>query len=244
MDADGPFSFKVASNGAYAVTIAQQPWQSNCSIANGTGTMSGEAARTNIAVSCVPNVPVSGVINGLKDSTSITLRTNIDDSTGFVRLQPVATTPPDPSVNNFVLTQYAVRNTDYDVYVYSQPAAQYCSVVNGKGRVTTQTSITGVQVNCVPAVPVTMTITGLTPNYNYVLGITNTITQQGQTLKDAGLYQQVGTYTFNMSLLDGAAYNVAVTTQPPGQTCTVTNGVGVVSMANPANSTNIVVDCK
>jgi len=50
-----------------------------------------------------------------------------------------------------------------------------------------------------------------------------------------------GAFTFAVELLPGAAYNVTVVTQPtnPGQTCTVTNGAGIVT----SNVTNVSVVC-
>jgi hypothetical protein len=49
-----------------------------------------------------------------------------------------------------------------------------------------------------------------------------------------------GAFTFTTSVANGAAYAVTVFTQPAGETCTVTNGSGVVG---GANVTNIVVAC-
>jgi len=51
-----------------------------------------------------------------------------------------------------------------------------------------------------------------------------------------------GAFTVAAGLSSGAAYSVAVATQPssPTQTCVVTNGSGTVATANV---TNVVVDC-
>lgn len=50
-------------------------------------------------------------------------------------------------------------------------------------------------------------------------------------------------FAFTVGQASGAAYGVQISTQPPGQTCTVTqNGTG--SIPNPgANVTNVVVEC-
>jgi hypothetical protein len=40
------------------------------------------------------------------------------------------------------------------------------------------------------------------------------------------------TFTFANGLQTGTAYNVTIITQPSGANCTVTDGVGVVEMAN------------
>ena len=49
-----------------------------------------------------------------------------------------------------------------------------------------------------------------------------------------------GTFTFSTALLNGSSYSVTVHTQPSGQTCTVTNGLGAVS---GSNVTNVAVSC-
>ena len=49
-----------------------------------------------------------------------------------------------------------------------------------------------------------------------------------------------GAFTFSTNLANNAAYDVTVLTQPSGQTCTVSNGAGVVS---GGNITNVAVVC-
>lgn len=49
-----------------------------------------------------------------------------------------------------------------------------------------------------------------------------------------------GTFVFSSSLANGAAYSVAVQTQPSGETCSVSGGSGTVSSANV---TDVLVDC-
>lgn len=49
-----------------------------------------------------------------------------------------------------------------------------------------------------------------------------------------------GAFTFSTALASGAAYNIAVLTQPSGQTCAVTGGSGTVSAAN---ITSVAVSC-
>ena len=49
-----------------------------------------------------------------------------------------------------------------------------------------------------------------------------------------------GTFTFAAALVGGASYGVTVLTNPPGQTCTVSNGSGTVGSANV---TSVAVSC-
>jgi hypothetical protein len=54
--ADGPFTFttSVATGGTYAVTVLTQPVLQTCTVANGSGTVSGTV--TNVSVTCVVSV--------------------------------------------------------------------------------------------------------------------------------------------------------------------------------------------
>ncbi len=61
VNANGAFSFKTAllSAAAYAVTVATQPNNQSCTVANGTGTV-GSANVTNVAVTCAAAPPPAG----------------------------------------------------------------------------------------------------------------------------------------------------------------------------------------
>jgi len=50
-----------------------------------------------------------------------------------------------------------------------------------------------------------------------------------------------GSFTFSTALPSGASYNVIVSLQPTGETCTVSNGTGTVAAANV---TNVTVACE
>lgn len=221
---NGPFSFRVASNGSYTITIGTQPNPVNCTLANGSGQMSGDAPLNNIAVTCVPNVPVGGTLTGIGDG-SVSLSNNAVFQSTLTKDNPT-----------FVLPSYVVSGSTYAVTVSAQPAAQFCSVTNGSGTANNNnlTGASNVAVHCVAAVPVAGTLTGLTSGLSVVLsnngndGLTRTTT---------------GAFTFANSMLDGSAYAVSVVTQPTGQTCTVTNGAGTASLAAPAGASNIAVNC-
>jgi YVTN family beta-propeller protein len=49
-----------------------------------------------------------------------------------------------------------------------------------------------------------------------------------------------GVFTFNTGITNGGSYNVTVSTQPTGQTCTVTDGSGTIATADV---TNVAVTC-
>jgi hypothetical protein len=72
-----------------------------------------------------------------------------------------------------------------------------------------------------------------------ISGLSGSVTLQNNGGDDLTLNGS-GTYAFPTTLVDGASYSVAVSVQPSGQTCTVTNGIGTIS---GANVTNVAVNC-
>ncbi|MFZ6778313.1 hypothetical protein ACO0LD_15895 [Undibacterium sp. Ji83W] len=224
---DGPFSFNVASNGAYSISVLTQPNSVNCTVANGSGKMSSEAAIKNIAVTCVPNVPVGGTLSGMADTGSIVLVNN------------ALTTATVTTNGAFQFPAYGVSGQPFAITVGIPPTSQYCTVANGTGTVNNANlaaSLTAV-VTCVPAVPVQFTVNGLTAGT--VLTMVNTV----DGFADKFAVSAPGNYQFNWSWLTGRAFNITVDTQPTGQTCKVTAGTGFVDAANPNASRNAVVDC-
>jgi hypothetical protein len=80
------------------------------------------------------------------------------------------------------------------------------------------------------------TVTGLASGNS--VGLTNngtdTMTYTFTTSSD--------TFTFDKSVSSGSAYDVTVTTQPTGQTCTVTDGSGTISSSG-TDVTDVLVTC-
>jgi hypothetical protein len=224
MSADGAFSFKIASNAAYNISVYTQPNPVNCAITNGSGKMTSEAPVTSISVNCVPNVPLSGVLTGLNDTKTLQLAVNDIQQTVIT------------ANGAFDLQTYIVNQKTYDVKVSIPPASQVCTVLNGAGtaNISNLAAAKNIAINCVAGVPVGGTLAGL--KVGTFLGLTSNGTDIRTLLAD-------GVFTFNFSLLDGAAYDVQVSTQPTGQKCTVTNGVGKVSAAAPDASQKISVAC-
>jgi len=120
------------------------------------------------------------------------------------------------------------KGASYSVTVLTQPSGQSCTVANGTGSVSA--NVTNVAVTCVTdAYTVGGTVAGLTGT--------------GLVLQNNGGNDRAisanGAFTFSAELANGAAYSVTVRTQPSGQSCTVTNGAGTVSV----NVTNVAVNC-
>ena len=238
--ADGSFSFKVASNGSYNIRVAQQPNPVNCTVVNGVGKMTSDTPVTNISVTCVPNVHIKGVLHNLVVGTTIGLSRNSNTAVEFSKTQaaePAVQVPPLPAVDNsFTLPLYVVSGQTYDVSVTSQPVAQVCSVVNGKGTAdnTNLASATNVAVYCVPGVPVSVTLAGLKT------GLFISLSNNGN---DPLNMFASGVLSFNKNLLNGGAYAVTIVTQPVGQTCTVTNGSGTAVLSTPITAINVAINC-
>ncbi len=230
VEKDGSFAFDIASNANYNITVLQQPYKTHCAITNGSGKMTGEASVTNVAVNCVPGVPIGGAVSGMTDGSSVTLAYTAGDRTDSVAVTANA---------SFQFSRYAVDKSNYTVNVALAPVAQYCKVNNATGTVNLANPAASatVAVVCQAAVPVKFTLSGLTT------GTALTLVNNANGAADKITLSTDGTYAFNFSYLSGVSYAVAVATQPSGQTCKVQNGSGVTDLANPTGASNIVVTC-
>jgi hypothetical protein len=137
ISANGPFTFasKVASGGAYAVTVRTQPAAQTCTVQNGSGTASANV--TNIVVSCVATVAtftVGGTISGLTG--------------GGLKLADGATNAvsPAPNATTFTLPNALPAGTEYSVGIAAQPAGQTCLITNSKGVIAA--NVNNVSVTC------------------------------------------------------------------------------------------------
>jgi len=117
----------------------------------------------------------------------------------------------------------------YSVTVQSQPASQTCTVSNGSGTIM-NANITNVVVTCsTHAHTVGGTVSGLSGSVVLQNNGGDNLTRNVN-----------GSFTFPTQVAQGAAYSVAVLTQPSSQTCTVSNGNGTMG---GSNVTNVVVTC-
>jgi len=226
VSANGSFTFPIAlaDATAYAVTIAAQPSNPSqtCSVTNGSGTIAG-ANVTNVGVACTTNsYTVGGSVSGLAGS-GLALSLN-----GGANL-------PISAIGTFTFPTSVASGANYAVTVAAQPSApaQVCTVSNGSGTIA-GADVTNVGVSCVttPTYTVGGTVTGLSGS-----GLTLSM-NGGPSLAISGN----GGFTFPAALGDGAAYSVAVATQPasPLQACTVQNGSGTIA---GASVTNVQVTC-
>ncbi|MES9829232.1 MAG: hypothetical protein ABW201_13270 [Candidatus Thiodiazotropha sp.] len=147
-NSDGSFSFTVElSDGSiYAVTIATQPADQSCAVANGSGTVAA-ADVTNITITCTDNTgffSIGGSVSGLAGD-GLVLQNNGSD---------------DLSITAGGAFSFATQLEDgsaYTVTIATQPTGQTCTVVNGSGTLDGAT-VTDVQISCPPDADLTASV--------------------------------------------------------------------------------------
>ena len=216
VNANATVSFPVEypDGATYDITVASQPNTQTCTVANGTGTVSGPV--TSPSVTCVDNeYTLGGLLSGLEPGDSVVLQNNASDSLTLTA-DGVFTFP---STLNFGDT--------YDATVLTQPPApsETCTVTNGNGTMPAS-DVRNVSVTCVvDTFTIGGTLTGLFSGGSVVLQINGS--------HDQALTAD-GNFVFP-ALADGTDYAVTVATQPTGQSCSVNNGSGTVAGANIFN---------
>jgi hypothetical protein len=163
-----------------------------------------------------PTYTVGGTVSGLT-GTGLVLQNNGGNNLAI-------------SANGaFTFLTALKKGASYSVTVLTQPSGQSCTVMNGTGSI--GANVTNVAVTCVS-------------NGYTVGGTVSGLTGSGLVLQNNGgnnlAITADGPFTFSPLLANGAAYSVAVLTQPSGQGCSVANGGGSIS---GANVTNVVVAC-
>jgi len=161
---------------------------------------------------------VGGSVTGLS-GTGLVLQDNSGDNLSVSASGP------------FTFATKLNSGASYNVTVATQPSGQTCTVASGTGTISAD--VTTVAVSC------TNSSSGVT-----IGGTVQGLSGTGLVLQDNGgdslSVTQNGPFTFATALAAGAAYAVTVSTQPPSQNCTVTNGTGT---AASSNVTNVAVTC-
>ena len=211
-----------ADSSVYAVTVSSQPTGQTCEVTNDSGTIAA-ADVTNVVVTCVTDVVPTYSVGG-----------NVSGLTGSVTLQNNGGDDIIKTTNDGFTFPAQADSSVYAVTVSSQPTGQTCSVTGGSGTIATA-DVTNVAVTCV---------TDVIPTYS-VGGTVSGLTGTGLALQNNGgdtlaVAAAATAFTFGTELLDLAAYAVTVSTQPTGQTCSVTNGSGAIAAADV---TDVAVDC-
>jgi len=223
---DGNFTFstRIASGATFAVTVLTQPSAptQTCTVSGGTATV-GAGNVTSVAINCTTNrYTIGGTISGLVGT--VTLQNNGSDNLDLT------------SNGTFALSTSLPSGTTYAVTVKTQPTlpSQTCTMTAGAGTVTSA-NITNVVVTCT------------TNRYRIGGTLSGLAAGNSITLRDNGGDDLVrsanGSFTFPSQVTSGQPYAVTVVANPPppiSQTCTVTNGTGVVA---GSDVTNVQVVC-
>ena len=220
--ADGTYAFAtpVADGSTYAVTVSAQPTgpAQTCSVANGSGTMSGSNV-SNVAVSCpyATAYAVGGSVSGLAGN-GLQLEYDADN----VSLPAVRTVAANGSFSFDATTTSAINGTAYRLRILSQPTgpAQTCILTAGTGTVAAA-DVSSVRVVCDNHL-VRISLTGMRD--------TNVIRLVNNGVDIIGVGAHTGPYQFTAPVATGSPYNVTILQQPttPAQTCVVSNGSGIM----------------
>ncbi|MGY4830527.1 hypothetical protein ACVNIS_18295 [Sphaerotilaceae bacterium SBD11-9] len=162
---------------------------------------------------------VGGTLSGLPTSTTVVLQNNGGDNLTLSQN------------GSFTFSGTLDNGKTYAVTVLTQPAGAICTVGNGNGTIDSSgTDVTSVSVTCAVSSSLSGTVSGLNP------GTSVTLINGSTTLPVAAN----GSFAFPGTMANNTAYNVTVSVQPAGQTCTVANGAGTFITGT---ATNITVTC-
>lgn len=221
---DGPFSFAtaIASGTDYSVTVLAQPTgpSQDCAVTAGAGSVVDQDVPS-VVVTCVTKTyTVGGTLVGLATGGGLVLRNNDADD---------LTLNADGS---FVFPTAIQSGQNYAVTVHDQPEGQFCSLVGGRGTLSSA-NVTSVTVNCSED---ERTVGG------NIIGLAGSGLHLALNDYTPEAMSNSGSFAFREPLAVGSPYSVTITQQPtdPWQTCTLTNATGVVG---PTDVVDVEVNC-
>jgi hypothetical protein len=133
------FTQVLATGATFNVTVGVQPVGELCTVAHGTGTVSGNV--TGIVVTCKNAATIGGKVSGLEVGETLILLDNGGDAlTLRNRLD-------QPSLA-FAFSTALPGGATFDVTVGTQPLGEICTVLGGSGMVSGTTNVTGIRVDC------------------------------------------------------------------------------------------------
>lgn len=214
ISADGAFQFTQlrAAGQAYNVTVAAHPTGPTqlCTVVGGSGTIvSGNV--TTVAVNCSTGYLVGGTVTGLA-GTGLSIRNNGSNTTSITANGGYAFSTP------------LSNGATYSVTINAQPVspAQTCSVSGGSGTIA-GADVTTANINCITnTYAINVATTGLIAG---TLQLQDSISSQNLSVTANG------TTSFATPVASGSNYNVTITAQPAGQTCTLSAASGTIGAA-------------
>jgi hypothetical protein len=198
------FASQYASGSAYSVTITSQPQGQTCTLgANASGTIT---ANTTVTATCVSNYRISVAVTGLTGTFAV--QDSQSDSLTFTT----------NTTQTFAKT-YSSGST-YSVTVQTQPSGQTCTLSsNASGTIASNVTVTATCTTNVVNYTLSVAVTGLS-------GVLSVQDNKGDGLT----FTTNTTQSFAQQYASGSAYSVAISSQPSGQTCTLSsNASGTIS---------------
>jgi hypothetical protein len=187
-------------NALYNVSVETQPNGQVCEVSNGYGEVPDNDVN-NINITCSSYYTMGGTVSGLSDG-QVSLYVN--GSLAYIIGEE----------GNYTLGRY-LEGTRYVVSLYYHSTTQQCNLSNGVGVMTGD--VTDINISCIDLDRYTLsgTVSGLN-------GTLELLSSSG----DAMTLHSDGDFDFINPIIEGVDYWVVVSTQPDGQICTVSNGVG------------------
>jgi hypothetical protein len=151
---------------------------------------------------------IGGTVSGLASGTTLVVQNNGSES---------LTISADGS---FAFVNGLDSGDTYSVAVTTQPTGQTCTIASGTATGTVDTDsddVTSIAITCTTTASLGGTITGL------FSGTSMTLLNNGATPL---IVAANGTFAFPGVITAGTAYNVTISVQPAGQTCTLSNPTG------------------
>ena len=202
------FAKTYASGATYQVAVKTQPSGQTCTVgSNATGTIT---SNITVAVTCTSN------------TTNFTLGVAVTGLTGTLVVQDDKADQLSFTTNTtqtFAKT-YASGST-YSVTIVTQPTGQTCTLTNGSGTITANTTVSATCTTNTANDTLSVAVTGLSGTLSV------------QDSKGEGLtFTTNNTQTFPTSYASGSTYSVTISSQPTGQTCTLSSNASGTITAN------------
>jgi hypothetical protein len=201
LDQNGAYTLPPMPVGArYNVLVETQPNGQDCVVRNGYGVVPDNDVN-NINITCSNYYTMGGTVSGLSDGqVSLYVNGSLADMIG--------------EEGNYTLGSF-LEGTRYFVSLHYSSTTQQCNLSNAVGVMVGD--VTDLNISCVDLER--YTISGTVSGLNGALELLN-------SNGDAITLHNDGDFDFINPIIEGAEYWVAVSTQPDGQICTVSNGLG------------------
>ena len=213
VSSNSSFVFLTALNDGsqYDVTIKTQPTEQDCVVNNSSGIINGSNIQ-NIQIICTTNsYPLSGNVAGLAVGKSFVVQIEGVESKTIL------------TNGSFTFDVELSAGTSYTISVDNQPIAQTCVVNNGNGTMPAN-AVTNISITCVNNQGTSFSVGGSVAGLD-----AGKILQLRSLPNDILNINANGTFTFNLQIANGSAYNIVVESHPSAQMCVVANASGVIA---------------